>query len=416
MSDSTLTCKLCGYLHSDYLGNHLAEEHGISIQDYLRQFPGSSVASSALLDLFTQRNSARIERRHPPSPQNLTVNLMGIEFPVNPNVPSSSCLTLPWKFRFPEDRSSPLYEDFKMGLVALKRDRSMYVHGLPGSSKDSFFHAFSALTHRPGKKFAIKQGADIQSWFYTRSVDSSGTGWEEGELLKALRDGYAVRDEHGSIIECIPYIILISDFDRADRSQAEYLRLILDTIEGMVEGPSGELFPVVPGTIIAATGNTAGSGDPRGRMTSANIIDSSIMDRWDRVYEFHWMSWEDEGKICTDKFPELVTRSPEIIEVMGKITQALRQQIADEDLYAEFSHRAVCQILENAQDLVFESSTTGTFDASALISQSSRCWLDRLGDPEVRETAVSAMAPHLSGGMRTDGRRKTGAGKFKKGL
>lgn len=412
----TLKCEECGHRAEAYLGNHLAEAHGISLEEYTRRHPNAPAVTQAVLDLYTKRNSGRITRGHPPRPDQLTVNLMGIPFSVHHQVPASACLPLPPEFRFPEDRESELYEDFKLALIAAKRSRSMFVWGLPGSSKDSFFHAVSAKTRRPGIKLSIKPGADIQSWFFTRSIDKEGTGWEEGVLLKALRDGYEVKDAEGNVIERIPYLIVISDFDRADRAQAEHLRLILDTIEGLVEGPGGQMFRVLPGTTMAATANTAGGGDPRARMTSSNVIDGSIMDRWDRVYQFHWMSWKDEGEICKAKFPDLVARAPGILDLMGKITTNLRQAIKGEEIYAEFSHRAVCQILGQAADLVLESTHEGTIRAAGLLTRALRCWLDRMPDPETRNAAESRISPLLQGGMRKDGRQKTAKGTFEQNL
>ena len=129
------------------------------------------------------------------------------------------------------------------------------------------------------------------------------------------------------------------------------------------------------------------------------------------------MSWSDEGAILEAMFPYLVSRSPDILALMGKVTQALRSEILDENLLAEFSFRAAAQILGQAEDLVRESTFKGgSLRGSSLIERSVRCWLDRLPDPENRRIAEATIAPLLTGGLRIGERKKPGPGTFKQGL
>ena len=213
-------------------------------------------------------------------------------------------------------------------------------------------------------------------------------------MLKALRDGYTT-----STGRTIPYIILITDFDRATKAQAEAMRLVMDSIAGRVKGPGGVTYNVMPGTLIIVTANTAGGGDSRGRMVSANVIDGSIMDRFDRKFEFHWMDWRDEEPIVREKFPLLVERAPGVFPMVGKATAALRQAIHNDDLYAEFSHRAVCSWLGHAQDIV---RVTGKVPNN-LLKRAARAFLDGMPDPETREQAKTLIDPHLKGGALDHG-------------
>lgn len=394
-SPEYLECRECGESVADYLGDHLLEAHGLALGDYLAKHQGAKVTSDRLLNRFSRERGSPPQRQHPPAPDNLFITLAGgIQFKVNPNVPEEACLPMPQAYRFPAH--GELARDVRHALISIWKRRSTMIWGVPGSGKDAFIHAISALTRTPGIERQIKPGADIQSWFYTRSFNSEGTFWEEGPLLKALRDGYEVKDRHGNVIERVPYIILFTDFDRADRAQAEYMRLIMDSIKGRVEGPQGQTYPVLPGTMIVATANTAGSGDDRGRCVSANVMDASILDRFERVFQFHWMDWKDEEQIVREKFPYLAERAPQVFGPMGRITQSLREAILKEDLYAEFSHRGLCSILEHAQDIL-ESNGKNAVPAN-LLRMAARAWLDRLSDPTSRLAAKRHMDPHLAGG------------------
>ncbi len=397
MSDSNqIKCKECGAEVSDYLGDHLVESHKMTGSEYLTKHPGAPTMSKRLADRAAKKQQRR--REPPPDPAKLTVEIGGVTFPVNANVPAEVCLPLPKAYRFPSH--GQLAQDIRHTAISVRKQRHGYVHGLPGTGKDAFLHAVSALARIPAMIRSIKPGVNIQHWFYSRSFNKDGTEWERGPLLDALVNGYPTVDASGNPVR-IPYLIAITDFDRADRAQAEHLRLIMDTTAGRVEGPQGKTEDVLPGTMIWATGNSAGSGDTRGRCISSNVIDASIMDRFDRVYEFHWMSWKDEEPICKEKFPLLVERCPWLFDQIGKCTASLRKAILNQKIYAEFSHRAVCTILEHAQDLV--EINKGKDVPKDIIVGAARAWLDRLGDPVTKEAAIKSMDAHVPGGMLDNG-------------
>jgi MoxR-like ATPase len=395
-TNHTIACLVpgCGESVTDWLGDHLVEVHGLAVDSYEAQHPGTPVMSKRLKARH-DKATASTRRAHPPNPDDMTVEFAGLQFKLNAGVPASACLPLPNHYELP--RFGELGKDIANALVSLFMLRSMYIWGLPGTGKDALFHAFSALTRTPAIIKQVIPGSDIEAWFFSRGFNESGTHWEEGDVLKALRDGYVCED--GTVV---PYMLLCSDLDRADRSQAEYLRLITDSIQGRVSGPTGTVYTLLKGTRVVATANTAGSGDERGRMVSANPIDASILDRFERTYEFHLMDWRDEEPIVRAKHPILVARAPWVFGKMGKATKALRAAIAGEDLYAEFSHRGLCAILGHAQDLLVCSGPTHKVPAS-LLRKAARAWWDGLPDKEARDKARTVMDAHLKGGAVNEG-------------
>lgn len=391
--DNQITCRECGHTERDWLGDHLVEAHGMSLDAYISTHPGAPVASKRLMER-RDASLGSVRRSHPPVAESLTVKFAGLDFPVNPGVPADACLPEPPEYRVP--RHGDLGKDIANALVGLMRRRSLYIWGLPGSGKDALFHAWSARTRTPAIIKQVIPGTDIEAWFFSRGFNEQGTAWEEGDVLVALRDGYLT--ETGNRI---PYMLLVSDLDRADRSQAEYLRLITDSIQGRISGPTGRTYKVLPGTRIVATANTAGSGDSRGRCISSNPIDASILDRFQRKFEFHWMDWRDEEVIVRSKFPVLVERAEWVFPAMGKATKALREAIKADELYAEFSHRGLCSILEHAEDLLICSGQRKV--PNALLKRAARAWLDGLADEDTRKEARKLMDPHIKGGMVNQG-------------
>jgi len=388
MTTATLPqCRICG--HEDhYLGEHLAEVHSVGLEEYLGMFPGSPTVSDAALAAFETEREKNVRRTLPPVDTELRVNITDFAVRVNPDVPEEACLPLPDAYRFP--LHGDLAVDTKEALISILSGRHVYIHGKPGTGKDALAHAISNLLRRPAIIKQVQPGSDIQSWFFSRSFDKDGTSWEEGELLRALRDGYTCRSGRK-----IPYLILITDFDRATKSQAETMRLVLDSISGRVEGPGGKVYKVFPGTQIVVTANTAGGGDSQGRMVSANVIDGSILDRFQRKYQFHWMEWADEVEVVKAKFPMLFERCPDAFDQVGKATAALRDAIGKEQLYAEFSHRGVCAWLGHMEDIV---GMTGSVPKD-LVKRGARAFLDGMPDDETRLSAERLCDPHIRGGV-----------------
>lgn len=378
-------CRLCGH-RDHWLEGHLAEEHALTLAAYQEAHPGAAVGSWGAVS-GDNLNTVADFKRTPPDLDALTVDIAGMASRVNPDVPEDACLVLPRAYRVPQH--GQLAADVRDAAISLALGRSTYVWGLPGSGKDALFHAWSALTRTPGLLFQVEPAADIRSWFFSHEFDKDGTTWREGDLLRALRDGYTT--PRGRVV---PYMILFTDLDRATKEQAESLRLVLDSIQGRVKGPNGTTHKVLPGTRIVVTANTPGGGDVRGRCISSNVIDASILDRFERVFEFHWMDWKDEEPVVREKFPALARRFPEAFAQVGKATEALRASIAREELLAEFSHRALCTWLGQAEDLL-EAGVA----KEGLLKRALRAYTDRLPDPETRMQAKRAIDPFITGGV-----------------
>jgi len=391
-----ITCQVpgCDQSIKDWLGNHLASVHGMSVDAYQASYPGSPVTSKRLMSRY-EKTIGNPRRRHPPAPESLNVLFAGLPFSVNASVPAEACLPLPANYRLPKHGS--LGKDIANAMVALYCHRSLYIWGMPGTGKDALIHTYSALTRTPAIIKQVIPGSDIEAWFFSRGFGPDGTHWEEGGVLRALRDGYVCPDG-----TCIPYLLLVSDIDRADRSQAEYLRLITDSIQGRVSGPTGTVYKLLAGTQIVATANTPGGGDERGRMVSAQPIDASILDRFQRTFEFHAMDWRDEEPIVKAKFPVLMDKAPWVFTKMGKATKALRAAIDNEELYAEFSHRGLCSILGHAEDLLICSGSRQEVTGK-LLKKAARAWWDKLPDKETRLKAQTCMDAHIKGGVLNEG-------------
>lgn len=393
-------CKICGESHH-WLGDHVVKVHSLSLEDYIERYQGSPTCSLTFRLRWNVNPS--LERKPPPSIPRIPVSFAGISFETDLRVPESACLPMPAHYAIP--RRGKLAVDVQDVAVALKRSRSIWIWGPPGTGKDAVLSAWCAKTRRPSLLFTIVQGADVSAWKYSRSFDASGTSWEEGELLKALRDGYLAANG-----DRIPYLIVFSDFDRATRQQAEELRQILDSIQGRITGPTGEVWPVLPGTTIVATANSSGAGDTTGRCISANPIDASILDRFERKIKFHSLHKDDEEPILRAKFPKLHERLPKSIKAILDATEKVREAIAKEEVYCEWSHRSVCawagaieDLLETLPKLEDVKGARRAETPSGIMKRGARVVLDGMPDVDTRENVKRIMDPYVAGGIVGEG-------------
>lgn len=326
-------------------------------------------------------------RRAAPRLVDLTVDLGPVTVPVDTGITADQCLPLPENYRFPSKGGAK--KAAERALFALAAGRNTYIWGMPGTGKDAIVHAYSALTRRPCVMVTFRPGTDIAPWFYARSYSvAGGTSWEYGALWNALIGGIKGRDGKSR-----PALVLLSDVDRADSAQAEWFRILTDSISGRILGPDGSMHPVFPGTQFVCTANSCGTGDSRGRMVSANPMDASILDRLGRAIEFTYLAWEDESQVLREKFPVVCEKDPDLIGQLQGCCEALRKAIANEELYGEFTHRGICEVLLECQDRIF---FLGKVEKN-LLAQGFKAWLERL-DADNRLVAKRLIDPFLKSG------------------
>lgn len=393
MSNSTATikCELDG-AEVYYLPSYLAEKHNMTVEMYLERFPGAVLESPAVTEMFLA--SVKSFTRTPPPPKDqLFITKGGYEMAVNWDVPAEACLPLPPHYRLPE--KGELGKDVRRVLRYFQSRRSFWAWGPPGSGKDALPSALCAWTRTPSQVFPVNPDVDIMAWFFENSFDSKGTKWTFGELFNALVHGYTSPISGRQY----PMTIVLSDFDRAGRTQAEALRLVADSIQGRVKGPRGETYPVLPGTRIIITANTMGGGDATGKCISANVLDMSIIDRIERKVRFHSMEWSEEEPIIRAKFPLFAEKCPGAFANIGLATGVLRNAVENQELYGEFSHRGLCTWIGDCEDILEHSSNVPT----DLLRQGFMSYADGLPNEEVKTQAMTLVDPYFDGGILPQG-------------
>ena len=378
------------------LVQHLEEFHGVTPEEYSADADGSAeIVSASVLNEVV--GTARRRRIKPAT--DLTVKIYGHEMAVDAAVPAEHCLPMPGGYRLPTKGKAKKF--LERALRCLLRGKNCFIWGFPGTGKDALVHFFSSILRKPVVMVTFRPGTDLAPWFYIRSIDENGTGWQFGHLYDAIVNGVMGRDGVAR-----PALVLLSDVDRADSAQAEWFRILTDSISGRILGPDGKMIPIFAGTQFVCTANSAGTGDARGRMASANPMDASILDRLGRKIKAEYMDWEDESEILMEKYPIVAEKAPWVFHgpagldgnptdgELGLSTKSLRKAIENEEVYAEFTHRGLCEVLSEAEDILHFS---GRDAPKALLKEAFRAWLDGLDD-DSRLVAKRLVDPHIGGG------------------
>lgn len=396
-SPAKVQCEIDG-VDVHHLPSYLAEQHNMTAAEYLETYPNATLESKAVTERYAA-SIKNIRRAPPPPPEKLVVDIGGYKFPVNPDVPAEACLPLPAHYRLPTN--GLLADDVKRALRYFLAGRSHWIWGPTGCGKDALPSAVCAWTRTPSAIFPVNPDTDIMAWFYDKNFAGGETKWIFGELFNALVNGY-VSPISG---RQIPMTVVLSDFDRAARAQAEALRLVGDTIQGRVKGPRGETYPVLPGTRIVITANTMGGGDSTGKSVSANVLDTSILNRIERKVRFHLIDWRDEEPVIRAKFPGFTDRFSHLLDKIGNATSALRSAVENDELYGEFSHRDLCTWIGDCEDMIrfHEEFGEGALPSN-ILSLAFQSYSDGLVDAENKAHAESLVDPHFQGGVLPRGR------------
>ena len=306
----------------------------------------------------------------------LSVKIGKVELPVDTSVKGDTCLPMPKGYQFPTKGDAGV--SFKRALRAVKNGRNAFIWGMPGTGKDAFVHAFSALTRRPAMALSFTPGKDLDGWFYKEKLDETGSYWQYGAVWHAVTQGVEGKDG----VRRAP-LILLSDVDRADPAQAEWFRILCDSISGRILDPHGNMVSLFRDQFgnkpqFVCTANSVGSGDARGRMTSSNPIDGSIMDRLGAKIETHYMNWSEEGNILKGLYPELAIQvGDEFFDKLGLITKGVRKSIGDGDIYGELTMRGLCDICNDATDIWKDDNTVSSVE---LLKEALMSWTDGLDE------------------------------------
>lgn len=373
--NNRVPCRECQQLVPYFLSEHLQDAHGTNVDDYLAKYPGAPTVSVDLYEKLRQRIDPARPR---PGLLSREVQIAGVSHQVHFGVPDHACLPMPRRYRLPEGGLGGT-SLFHLSL-ALSYAKAIWIHGPTGSGKDAVVHFFSSVTQRPTLLVQILPKVDLRPWIMTRGYRGGELTWEDGPLVRAVRDGYGEAK--------IPYLVLLTDIDRAEADQLEHLRIMLDSIQGRIVAPTGT-HAVLKGTQFVATANTTGSGEGAMEHVTARAQDISTLNRFDVKIEWYYPSVEEAVATLKEAYPDL---DPAFFVLKQKVLKSLRD--ASASLGAVYSMRDAFAVCDHARKLQQVAKWEGT----QLMLGALRVWLGGLTSDQ-RVSARSVLNPQIPGGI-----------------
>jgi MoxR-like ATPase len=163
---------------------------------------------------------------------------------------------------------------------------NIFLYGKAGTGKTSLPRWFCAKT---GRQFiAITGNADlsIDQFFGSFGAKNGSTYWQDGLLLKAVKQPYTV--------------LLIDEIARIPQNILIALNGVLQDREYIIP-ETGERIPFAEGVVIVGADNTNGQGDLTGQFSSAVQMDSSTLSRFAVSLEVSYPKPSVESKILQNK-------------------------------------------------------------------------------------------------------------------
>lgn len=375
MEIEKVKCQVCKEMGVDtyhhFLGDHLKVSHGLSLNEYLERFPDAICISNKVWRAFQKKaNDLEIVRK-------------GSDHFANRIKIGNITLTrregeVWYTFERPDSYEYP--KSGKAGHAierlarALKYGRDTFVYGPAGAGKSAAIRALCHDLNMEASHYPMRDGLDTELYIGKEAVvidEETGlnvTRFIKGKLLKDL-EGRVGKDGVRRGV-----VILIDDFDRAPAEYAEVFRHILeDNARNIFVPELGVNINVHPETIIIATANSAGRGDMMGYYTSVQEADESILDRFQRVIEFHFLDPEQEAEILKKKYPNVSSANADAITTVMKVANDIRAMIANNEIFVSFSHRRLTQWLDSLDELLQEN---GNVFKQSMLRESANDWLE----------------------------------------
>ena len=259
---------------------------------------------------------------------------------------------------------------FKLALNLLNNTHTLAIGGA-GGGKDVFLDAYAKAFNKPIAKFAFKEGVNPQGWVSRETLKPDGKGGVEsvkvmGDLTKACQGIDKDGVKH-------PYVILFSDFDRAEPSQVEFLRQALQLGgDAYLTCPiDGQLYPILEGTTFYFTANSGVDGDGRRGML-VKERDASITNRLNSVV-VPPASESFEVKVVMGEYPMIEqTQAKMLVKSLRAVRKAslecdlgfevsIRQGLALGKLALSFQKRVPSATWGEALKFAYESVVMGHF-------------------------------------------------------
>lgn len=373
----TIKCMDCGEDGIFFIDDHLKTYHGMTMSEYLNKHgQNTPIASDAVWEAFKKKSPKRKGTAHFKGQIKIgNIRLERCEGDIQ------ETFERPDKYQYP--RLGAASRSIERLARAIKYGKNTYVYGPAGCGKSAAVRAICHDMNLESSHYPMRRGLDPELYLGKEAVvidEKTGlnvTRYIKGKFLLDL-EGRVGKDGIRRGV-----VILIDDFDRAPASYHEIFRHILeDNAKNIFIPELGVNINVHPETRIIVTANSAGRGDNKGYYTSVEEMDESILDRFERVIEFHFLENKEELEILKNKFPLITANASSLLDDAIKVSEDIRTMVQEDKIYASFSHRRLVLWLQSASELLLEG-----VPSDKILRESAHDWLEWF-DEDTRSSVI----------------------------
>ncbi len=370
---SKVQCKFCEergeetYHH--YLGDHLKQHHNTTLDKYIERFGRQTPVASN--EVWAEFHKQAPEEREGSKRFADRTNILDISLKADKGEVADK-FKRPSGYQYPQEGEA--HKAAKRVVRAFKYKRNLFIYGPAGTGKSAIVRALCHDLNVESSHYPMREGLDPELYLGKEAVvideetRQNVTRFLEGKLLKDLRG------RKGKDGKVRGVCILIDDGDRAPAEYHEVLRHVLeDNAQNIFIPELGVTVDVHPDTRIIMTANSAGRGDMTGFYSSVQEMDESILDRFDRAVEYHFLEKDEEKEILMAKFPELAEEMPDAFDKIMDVTDQIRKLISQREIFASYSHRRLVQWLQSVEELYIEN---GQKSYKGILQEAAQDWMD----------------------------------------
>ena len=224
-------------------------------------------------------------------------------------------------------------------LSCLVKGENLWLTGHTGSGKTTFIEQIAARLGWPVARVAFDSNVDRSEMVGRMQLDGDGKGGTVSRWLPGILE---IATSRG-------YIMLCDELDAGHPNALYTLQPILEYKGLTLLEDGGRVVNRGCMARTAATGNTAGNGDPSGLYPACRILSAATLDRFTTFINVPYMSTDEEAKLINSSVPGLKAA---LVNKMVKFGAELRQAFVTGQTPISYSPRRSVAFAREVSDLM----------------------------------------------------------------
>ena len=224
-------------------------------------------------------------------------------------------------------------------LSCLVKGENLWLTGHTGSGKTTFIEQIAARLGWPVARVAFDSNVDRSEMVGRMQLDGDGKGGTVSRWLPGILE---IATSRG-------YIMLCDELDAGHPNALYTLQPILEYKGLTLLEDGGRVVNRGCMARTAATGNTAGNGDPSGLYPACRILSAATLDRFTTFINVPYMTTDEEAGLIRSAVPGLKAA---LVNKMVKFGAELRQAFITQQTPISYSPRRSVAFAREVSDLM----------------------------------------------------------------